>query len=344
MRGLAISKINMNEEILGRLVQEELSDADKIILERWKAESAGNAALYDELLQTLAKCKQLALMESIDTTAAMRKVKRKIKVQSRWKQALRLWQRATAILIIPIILFSAYLYIDTYRLSKELAWSEVSTPYGMSSKVTLPDGTQVELNGRSSLKYPPVFYGNKREVELSGEAFFQVKSNPKKPFVVQCRELQVEAVGTAFNVLELESGKVISSLLEGKVNVYRAKNQKQEKLVSLKPGQSLQYDCSTHEVLHIDHENIDKYLAWRENKLIFRGDLLPDLLEQLGRRYHVRFELDQQVDRQHAFTGTFIDKNLEQILSYIEQTTPIVFLPEAEKPHEPRLIRVVNSK
>ncbi|MFV0555477.1 MAG: FecR family protein [Mangrovibacterium sp.] len=334
---------DIDDEIIGRLVNGNLSADDELVLEQWKAESEDNAHVLAQMESIVVDLQRLHFMQAVDSAAALRHVKRKLNAPSLFKRMLATWQQVAAVLIIPLIFLVAYQYFDASRANDKLAvvWHEVSTPYGLSSKVALPDGTEVELNGRSTLRYPSAFSGKTRNVELQGEAFFHVATNPKQPFVVKCNQVLVEAVGTEFNVLELEQGKVATSLVEGKVNLY--KQDGNQKIITLQPGQTLQYDCTAAKIFKLENRDIDKYVAWREGKIIFRGDLFSDVLAQLSRRYNVQFEVSPEINNEHSFTGVFVDKDLKQVLRYIELTTPVVFNTISDKSDEINVIRVTRK-
>lgn len=123
-------------------------------------------------------------MEQINSNGALAAVKRRIDSEFKWKRILNVWQRVAAVLIIPLILFSVYQNLLPSQES-EVVWNEVRTPYGLISKIMLPDSTVVELNGRSKLKYPLIFSGDERVVELDGEAFFKVKTNQENAVIVK---------------------------------------------------------------------------------------------------------------------------------------------------------------
>ena len=331
----------IQDELLGRFVNGELSDEDIEKLNEWKTQSEENDLFLKEIEQIAGDCKRLDVMEQINSNGALAAVKRRIDSEFKWKRILNVWQRVAAVLIIPLILFSVYQNLLPSQES-EVVWNEVRTPYGLISKIMLPDSTVVELNGRSKLKYPLVFSGDERVVELDGEAFFKVKTNKKMPFIVKCNTIEIQAVGTSFNVLKMESGEVATSLLEGKVNLLKETSGGRHKLISMFPGQTVKYNCIENKITQQENSGIDRYVAWREGKLIFRSEPLPNVLEQLGRRYNVDFEIEGKLDGKHVYTGTFVNKSLDKVLEFIELTTPVTFESSPEKSDEKRVIKVWN--
>ncbi len=267
-------------------------------------------------------------MESVDSEKALQKVKKRIRLaQSGLNKVFNYWQKIAAVLLIPLLAYNIYHSIATtpQRAAEQLVWSEIKTPVGLRSQFTLPDGTLVEINGATTLRYPMQFAENERRVELDGEAFFTVKTDENTPFVVDCNAISIQAMGTAFNVQNREStNKVITSLLEGKVNILKESPMGNVELLTMKPGETVKYCIKTNEMKK-QNVGIDKYLAWRDGKLIFRNDALSDVLNRLSQWYNVGFRMEGEIEANYSYTGSFQDEELGQILNYIEMTTPLQF-------------------
>lgn len=332
----------IQDELIGRFVNGELSDEELDKLNEWKIQSKDNELFLKEIEQIADDCKRLEAMEQIDSTRALATVKEKIDSGTKLRRILNAWQKIAAVIVIPLMIFLGYQNLLSSKDSK-IVWNEVRTPYGLISTVMLPDSTVVELNGHSKLKYPLTFSGRERVVELDGEAFFKVKTNSDMPFIVKCNTIEVQAVGTSFNVLKMRSGEVVTSLLEGKVNLLKETSGGRRKLLSMFPGQTVKYDCIENKITQKENSGIDRYVAWREGKLIFRSEALPNVLEQLGRRYNVDFEIEGKLDGKHVYTGTFVNKSLDKVLEFIELTTPVTFESSPEKSDEKRVIKVRNK-
>jgi transmembrane sensor len=161
----------------------------------------------------------------------------------------------------------------------------LETPRAGTFKVILPDGTRVWLNNESRLQYPPSFTGTDRTVLLTGEAYFEVAQDAKKPFRVRIGELSLGVLGTHFNVSAYPNEKeVTTTLLAGSVRL-----DKDDAHVVLKPGEQGvfvpgQVHAEMQVLQHIDTDNI---VAWKEGKFyFFHADLLS-VLRQLSRWYNV---------------------------------------------------------
>lgn len=296
-------------------------------IEEWRGESEENENFLRDSERVKSNLQQLSIMEGCDSETAIQKVKTRIrKNESSKLRFTYYWQRIASIIVIPLLLYSIYQYtdLDLFNWNSQLSWNEVSTPSGVRHSVTMPDGSIILLNGNTSLRYPSDFDGNERIVELKGEAFFQVRGNKKKPFIVEAGKLAVQVVGTSFNVFSRpEDTSLETTLVEGRVNLLNVKTRK--KITAMKPGQMAVYDSLTNQLV-LSNVDMEKQLAWREGKFIFRNDPLKEVLRKLGYHFNMSFEIDKDVRSHYAYTGTFQYENLDQILEYIELTTPIKFV------------------
>ncbi len=168
---------------------------------------------------------------------------------------LQFFSRIAAVLFIPLLIFLWTLRDHIHPARQQTAQTEIVCPPGTRTMFHLPDGTRGWLNGESSLRYPMVFSGNVREVQLSGEAFFEVVSSPRKPFIVKGSKLEVKAYGTSFNVMDHSDENMSEvSLLEGHVDVAFCGREESQKLGSLNPGEVCTFfeDKSTYQIKQLD--------------------------------------------------------------------------------------------
>jgi ferric-dicitrate binding protein FerR (iron transport regulator) len=179
----------------------------------------------------------------------------------------------------------------------------LTTPRAGQFQVTLPDGTNVWLNNASSLRYPTVFAGKHREVELKGEAYFEVSNDPSKPFHVIANGLDVEVLGTTFNIMAYEDEPVRQvTLLTGAVKLTHS-----NKSVRLKPGEQAQVDqVSTMNV--IPDADVDGAIAWKNGYFHFNKADIQTVMRQLARWYDVDVSYTGDVTSHH-FNGD-IPRNL----------------------------------
>lgn len=152
-----------------------------------------------------------------------------------------------------------YFYKSEIRKIGE-AMNTIKVPAGQRANLTLPDGTNVWLNARSEMRYPAVFTGNKREITLDGEAYFEVTHNEDKPFVVQTNKCNVEVLGTKFNVEAYsDSEDFCTSLMEGSVRVSDKGNPSETVLLSPNHMVSLENgQLSTSPILDFDVFSLER--------------------------------------------------------------------------------------
>ena len=262
--------------------------------------------------------------EEIDVDSAHRKVMEKILHQNQPVSVrpklsfLHYWQQVAAILLLPLLILSAYLY---FKPASQIAetYQELFTPYGTWSVVNLPDGSKVWLNAGSSLKYPTQFNDKQRVVSMQGEAYFEVESDKEHPFIVKTKQLTVEATGTAFNVNAYTPDHVTAvTLVKGKVAV----TLDQKKTISLSPGEKIDYNLAT-SLYNVNKTNTYKWCSWKDGILIFRDDPLEYVFKRLGQTYNVEFILKDAELGKYSYKATFEGESLNEILRLLEMSAPI---------------------
>lgn len=230
----------------------------------------------------------------------------------------RYWMQIAASLLFII---AGGLTVLTYMQRQEintLAEQNVvirSGDYG-KSLVTLPDGTIVHLNAKSSLTYSQDFGRTDRKVELSGEGFFEVKKDTEKKFIVGTGYMDVTVLGTKFNVYAYENKDLVEmSLVEGSVNIttelppYRS--------INVKPNEKVTYNKITGELKHEQTSNKIE-TAWMNKELVFRSEALKNVFDCLSRKFAVTFNVDDERLLNDIYTGTFEDENIESIMRVLK--------------------------
>ncbi len=204
---------------------------------------------------------------------------------------------------------------------KTLSYNTIQTPKGGQYQVFLPDGTKVWLNAASSLKYPEVFKGGARRVELTGEAYFEVAKNKAMPFYVKSMNQEVEVLGTHFNINAYPDERVTkTTLLEGQVNVHNLMSAQ-----ILKPGQQSISDLTGNTAIRlITHVDTDDEIAWKNGLFQFDNANLKTILNQLERWYDINIDYSSVPDKK--YNGMVPRKaNLSEVLKMLEKTGNIRF-------------------
>jgi len=196
----------------------------------------------------------------------------------------------------------------------------LSTPGGMQFSITLADGSKVRLNAASSLRYPAFFTNNKREVYLTGEAFFDVVADPAHPFIVHVNETAVQALGTSFNIKAYPEEKTArTTLLTGAVNVKLP-----DAVKSLHVGEQLNYNIAAQQSW-LSNVNVDAVVAWKDGLFLFENERIDDIMLEIGRWYNMKVIFSSgNVSRK--FSGR-IDRNkkIEDVLKILDLTGAMNF-------------------
>ena len=237
--------------------------------------------------------------------------------------------RVAAILLIPVLI--ALLYSWPHRLFLPAGYSDLRTdsaeivaPVGSRTAIRLPDGSEVFLNHGSKLKYPVQFSKECREVVLSGEGYFDVAHDPEKVFIVKAGGLNIKAMGTAFNVTAYPDEEVIgTTLVEGEVNIDQVNQEEKPATIGiLAPSEHVSYNVKTGRMSSASGD-IEKYIAWKDGKLVFKRETIVQVTNKLARWYNVEFEFGDERVKEFTYTVTFVNETLLQILDLMKIATPI---------------------
>lgn len=241
--------------------------------------------------------------------------------------------KVAAVLLLPLMTYLMWNYISTQTSiqhsvppSAASGWIEINAPVNSVVEFLLPDSTKGWLNSGSKLKYPLIFEQS-REVKLSGEAYFEVKSIPNSRFQVNSTDLNVNVLGTKFNVDAYNDGLFTDVVLaEGKVEVEGKAIQFNQ---ILSPNELIRFNRGkkSYHVLTVDASN---YIAWKDGFLIIDNETFGEAVPRIERRYNAEFIIKDDVLKNYRFKATFKDESLEEVLQLIALTTPMKY--KIEKP------------
>lgn len=203
-------------------------------------------------------------------------------------------------------------YTSTGREQAAIAWNTLATPKGGQYQLVLPDGSKVWLNAASSIRYPVAFTGRERNVELTGEAYFEVAKDPARPFHVRSPAQDVEVLGTHFNINAYNDEEVVkTTLLEGSVKVSRQRAAGSGKALDdrsaiLKPGEQAINNCRLPIAdcrLSIDRSpDLELAMAWKNGLTAFKSADLKSIMRQVARWYNVEVVYEGNISPR-SFTG-----------------------------------------
>jgi ferric-dicitrate binding protein FerR (iron transport regulator) len=239
--------------------------------------------------------------------------------------------RIAAIFLLPVIVISIWYYYTSRKPYKyNDSFITISTPEGSKIKSELPDGTIIWQNSGSTIQYPRNFTRRNRQVILTGEAFFDVKSDKIHPFHVKTGELMVTVTGTRFNVSGYQEDRGSTIVLEsGEIKV-RNTAVSGSGIITLHPGDRLESRSGKGDkVFH--NTDVQKHVSWIDGKLIFRDDPFGEIMKKLERWYNVDIEINDPERRfvNLPFTMTIQYESLPQILEYLRRAAPFTIREES---------------
>lgn len=211
---------------------------------------------------------------------------------------------------------------------KESTQIIVSTKKGQRKKIMLPDSSIVELNSNSTLSYGQSFDKETRELLFTGEAFFDIKKNPQKPFIIRHEKMYIKVLGTSFNVRSYEDENefevfVKTGLVE--IGENKASSENEHVFGRFKPNDLFLYKQDT-ELASIKHQVGENYITgWRDHILIFENQKFTDVAEKLERWYGLNITIEDEVLRGQQFTGEFKHLSIRQVLNLLQMSTPFEY-------------------
>lgn len=272
----------------------------------------------EQLLQkAMALGNAIREIESIDLDRSYEKTMRKAK-RSKRMQLYQSLMKYAAFFSLPLLMTSLVLgWMCFSKPDSAERYAEVISANGSIMRYELPDHSVVWLNSGSKLRYPVAFQGDSRNVELTGEAYFEVEADKKRPFYVNMTDgLKVYVYGTKFNVSAYGDDTSIETVLEkGKVNVITP----QAKELVLNPGERVLYNRESGQWTK-DKVDVYEKVAWKDGKLIFRNASLEEIFKRLSRHFNVDIELSNRYNREYRYRATFRNETLPQILDYLAQS------------------------
>lgn len=178
----------------------------------------------------------------------------------------------------------ALVYNVVGKTSGEVVYNTMSTPKGRQYSLLLPDGTRVWLNAASSIRYPTVFTGKERQVNITGEVYLEVAQHKAMPFTVHTPNgAKIDVLGTHFNVnAYADESSMRTTLLEGAIRVTKG-----SQTAMVQPGQQAQLVQTTGQLTVTDHADVDKIMAWKNGAFNFEGLSLQEAMRQLERWYDI---------------------------------------------------------
>lgn len=298
-------------------IEGTLGDHERIMVERWIEANSNNRAIFEQMLCICRDTVALDTYAKVDTEAALKRVKKHLHSHSR-----SIWSvitKVAALLFLPLSV--TFVWLALQKANEQPAIMELQAVQGTIGRVMLPDSSTVVLNSGSKLRYPAVFSRDSRNVELCGEAYFDVAKDNKRRFTINIpAHGTVTVYGTSFNIeayededfsITLDSGNITFSPETSPGNEYR-----------LLPGQQLTHTHDGH--IEIDKSDDKNVSSWTCNKIIIDHTPLRDILKRLSRKYQVNFEIEKPQMLDNTYSGGSISMtSLEYVLETLEISSGI---------------------
>lgn len=228
---------------------------------------------------------------------------------------------------IAFILLGGRFMFDTISHTDEpLQYQTLYVPSGQRAELTLPDSTKVWLNAHSRLVYPVSFQKSSREVELDGEAYFDVRRNESSPFVVKTKDVNIKVLGTEFNVSAYSETQGFDiALLKGRVEL---KSVDRSRVYQMQPGEQVRYEEGRYVASRINDMN---YFKWKEGLLCFNNQPIEEIIDKLSLYYDVRIEVASQQFLKECYSGKFrVKDGVEQVLKVLQLEHKFTYIKNNE--------------
>jgi len=279
-------------------------------------------SIKDMIEQAKIIQKDICEYKSFCMEKAYQKVEKRIVASCKRQLYIQYFSKVAVVLLFPLLMSTiifVYLFINSTESEDSITFLSVNSAPGLVTQLELPDQSKVWLNAGSSLRYPSSFIKNKREVYLTGEGYFEVKSDMNSPFFVIVNErIKVKAYGTKFNVNSYMEDIQFETVLEkGKVDVVIDNKQ-----VTLNESESLSFDKEKKK-FSLSHVHTDEKTSWKDGRVIFRNASLEEVVKKLSRRYNIDIVLHRESNTDYKFRASFSTENITQILNYMELAAPI---------------------
>ena len=279
----------MDKNILYRYFDGKASDVEESVLRKWLDESSENKEaflqerkLYDMMLLS-GRPEPVIIKTKSKTQTILREIYRTVAVSA------------------AVLLFVFFFFRDTDKEEVAEQFQTISVPAGQRINITLPDGTNVWLNARTTIKYPLSFNKEKRQVLLDGEAYFDVTEDKSKPFVVQTSKSRLEVLGTEFNIEDYSDMETFETMLfKGSVIIIPEDSLLQT--VTLTPSYKV---CLNSGKLEMEKVTDFSVYRWREGLICFKDDPFSKIMNDFEKYYGLKVVVENEKVKVQSYSGKF---------------------------------------
>lgn len=313
----------MEKRNIERIIRKYLSDRFSPELEeriqKWIIKGSNNK---EKEQASFAYWSELDVKATSETYSTLKRINRKIGYQKT-----SFFTKATRIVavIIPLcLIIGGYLYY----VSNQNHLIEVSVAYGQIKHLSLPDSSEIWINSGTTLKYPRDFSQKERVIHLNGEAYFSVRKDSLKPFIVQTKQLAVRVLGTKFNVKAYSNDEnTTTTLTSGKVEVNTLSNDSK----ILKPNEQFIYNKKSSKIKVVEISQAEAK-GWITGNLIFINVPLTEIIQTLERKFNIAIEYKGNIPISKLYTVKFLkEENLYEVLDILEDMIGFTYKTDNNK-------------
>ena len=301
----------MDKDLLYRFFEGHASVEEMKSIKEWTEASEENSKLLR---------RERKLFNAIILSGRLKRMERQTTKKKNY--FVREFLKIASVVVITVGVTAALFSVGKDKDDVNVAMQTITVPAGQRVNLDLPDGSNVWLNAGTRMQYPVSFMKDKREVILDGEAYFEVARNEKCPFVVRTHAMDIEVLGTKFNV-EAYSKKAVfeASLMQGKIRVKSPHNEKTA--VVLLPNYKTTLKDGRLVVSKIDDYNVYR---WKEGLYCFKSKPFTQIMEDLERYYDLKIQVDKKSIESVALTGKFrISDGLDYALRGLQKDVSFTY-------------------
>ena len=290
----------------------------------WLEDSSDNERIYQDLQDVWQITGSFPDRFIPDRPKAWLRVKKQIQFQ---KRKYFLYRRVAQIVAAIVVVFLSVWGGTKFDNLRKPIYSEIISPAGQKTRIILPDSSIVLLNGESHIRYSNSFNENNRNIELLGEAYFEVHKDVSKQFIVHTSDLDVKVYGTSFNVKAYGDDQTIEvGLKSGHVGIDRNKIE----VAQLTPGQLATFNKKIKK-LDVEKMDIDLVSAWTRNEMIFEENSFDEIVKYMERWFGVKIDVAPELIDGGLFTFKVKNESLIESLKLIDLLKPIDFHIDGER-------------
>ncbi|MEN8123226.1 MAG: FecR domain-containing protein [Bacteroidota bacterium] len=296
-----------------RLFNGEANPDEKRQVGDWLNQNEDNRKLYTNLQEIWLATGVSGNRDIYNREVAIEKFKERIRKSNNRGKVFKLKEilKYAAIVILLLALPVVY-YFGRTGSQLEETFTTITCAFGDKSTITLPDGSVAHLNSGSKLTFNNDFQSDYRMVSLEGEAYFSVMKNKEIPFKVKASDIEIEVLGTEFNIKAYPDEKTISTTLaEGSIQIASQYQQ-----TVLKPNQKIVYSRTDNKMKLFNLKDISPETEWKEGRLVFRNESLAELELKLERWFDVDIEFADEQVKKRKFTGILERESILETIAY----------------------------